>query len=160
MARKEAARKRPKGAFAEVREVFAEPDGSPEERNGFLEIPAKCPLSGGELYVSELTCEESGVVIRGRFRLPEQAVLDEDKQAFLRVFLRARGVISTVEKELGISYPTVRARLDSLLAEMGLSPIKDDAMAKRNEKKRQIIKDLEEGRLTAEQAKKKLRAIK
>ena len=85
---------------------------------------------------------------------------DEEKQAFLKVFLRARGVISTVEKEMGISYPTVRARLDSLLSEMGLSPIKDDGMAKRNEKKRQILKDLEDGKLTAEQAKKKMRGLK
>jgi hypothetical protein len=127
---------------------------------GFFEIPSRCPVSGGEMYVSELTCEESGVVVRGKFRLPKQAALDEEKQAFLKVFLRARGVISTVEKEMGISYPTVRARLDSLLSEMGLSPIKDDGMAKRNEKKRQILKDLEDGKLTAEQAKKKMRGLK
>jgi hypothetical protein len=127
---------------------------------GFFDIPSRCPVSGGEMYVSELTCEESGVVVRGKFRLPKQAALDEEKQAFLKVFLRARGVISTVEKELGISYPTVRARLDSLLSEMGLSPIKDDGMAKRNEKKRQILKDLEDGKLTAEQAKKKMRGLK
>jgi hypothetical protein len=132
------------------------------ESNGLLEIPVRCPVSGGELYVSELTCEESGVVIRGKFKLPQHAQLDEDKQAFLQVFLKARGVISNVEKELGISYPTVRARLDSLLREMGLAPADG---GKKNEqanaqKKRRVLQDLEEGKITPEQAKKKLRGIK
>ena len=123
-------------------------------RDDYMEIPRKCPLSGGELYVSELTCEESGVVIRGKFRLPQGATLDEDQQ----VFLRARGVISSVEKELGISYPTVRGRLDSLLDSMGLAPLKVDQ--KRQEKKRQILKELEEGKLTAAEAKKKMRGLR
>jgi hypothetical protein len=133
-----------------------------QSRNGYLDIPAKCPITGGELYVSELTCEESGVVIRGKFRIPEQAALDEDKQAFLKVFLRARGVISTVEKELGVSYPTVRARLDGLLSELNLAPIKEDLRKKQKdaERKRQVLKDLEDGKLTPEQAKKKLRGLK
>ncbi len=133
-----------------------------ESPNGYLEIPVRCPVSGGELYVSELTCEESGVTIRGKFRIPEQAALDEDKQAFLKVFLRARGVISTVEKEMGISYPTVRARLDGLLHELNLAPIKEDLAKKKrlDERKRQILKDLEDGKLSPEQAKKKVRGLK
>lgn len=134
---------------------------APKEQ-GLYEIPARCPVSGGELYISELTCEESGVVIRGKFRIPEQAALDEDKQNFLKTFLKARGVISTVEKELGISYPTVRARLDALLDEMGLAPTQEDAERKKktDEKKKQVLKDLEDGKLTPEQAKKKLRALR
>jgi hypothetical protein len=129
---------------------------------GLLEIPARCPVSGGELHISELTCEESGVVIRGKFRIPEQAALDEEKQNFLKVFLKARGVISTVEKEMGISYPTVRARLDSLLQDMGLAPTQEDADRRKkiDEKKKQVLKDLEDGKLTAEQAKKKLKALR
>jgi hypothetical protein len=129
---------------------------------GLYEIPARCPVSGGELYISELTCEESGVVIRGKFRIPEQAALDEEKQNFLKVFLKARGVISTVEKEMGISYPTVRARLDALLEDMGLAPTQEDANRRKkiDEKKKQVLKDLEDGKLTAEQAKKKLKALR
>lgn len=132
------------------------------ESNGLLDIPTRCPVTGGELYVSELTCEESGVVIRGKFKLPQSAHLDEDKQAFLKVFLRARGVISNVEKELGISYPTVRARLDSLLHEMGLGPSDEDKKrgAAAADKKRKVLKDLEDGKITPEEAKKKMRGLK
>ena len=126
------------------------------------DLPTQCPVSGGELYVSELTCEDSGVVIRGKFRMPASAGLDNDEKAFLKVFLRARGVISTVEKELGMSYPTARAKLDRLLAAMNLVPIKDDDKKRHRaaERKRKILKDLEEGTITAAEAKKKLRGQK
>ena len=125
------------------------------------DLPTQCPVSGGELYVSELTCEGSGVVIRGKFKLPQSASLDEDERKFLKVFLRARGVISTVEKEMGMSYPTVRAKLDSLLCAMNLAPIKSDEKkrSKNAEKKRKILKDLEEGKLTPAEAKKKMRGL-
>lgn len=126
------------------------------------DMPTKCPITGGELYVSELSCEESGVVIKGKFRLPQNVTLDEDQQSFLKVFLRARGVITTVEKELGISYPTVRARLDTLLDSMGLAPIKEDLKKKEKDaaKKRQVLKDLEDGKITVGEAKKKMRGLK
>lgn len=169
----ESARRKLKEAWAEVtteaqagakrlKEAFGEEH---EHKNGYLEIPTKCPVSGGELYVSELTCEETGVTIRGKFRIPRNAALDEDKQEFLQVFLRARGVISTVEKELGISYPTVRARLDSLLEEMDLAPIKEDAVMMNRKKKlaerrEAILKQLEDGEISAEKAKSMMRRLK
>ena len=126
------------------------------------DLPTQCPVSGGELYVSELTCEDSGVVIRGKFKMPASAALGTDEKAFLKVFLRARGVISTVEKELGMSYPTARAKLDRLLASMKLVPIKEDDKKRHKaaEKKLKILKDLEEGNITAAEAKKKLRGPK
>ena len=126
------------------------------------DLPTQCPVSGGELYVSELTCEDSGVVIRGKFKMPASAGLNTDEKAFLKVFLRARGVISTVEKELGMSYPTARAKLDRLLASMKLVPIKEDDKKRHKaaEKKLKILKDLEEGNITAAEAKRKLRGLK
>ena len=169
----ESARRKLKEAWAEVtteaqagakklRGVFGEEH---EHKNGYLEIPTKCPVSGGELYVSELTCEETGVTIRGKFKIPQSAALDEEKQEFLSVVLRARGVIATVEKELGISYPTVRARLDSLLEELDLSPIKEDAVMmnrkkKMAERREAILQQLEDGEITPEKAKAMLKRVK
>ena len=127
----------------------------------FHEMPTECPVSGGELYVSELTCEESGVVIRGKFSLPQGSELSEEERKFLNVFLRARGVISTVEKEMGMSYPTVRSKLDALLDSMNLAPIKADEKKRKKtaEKKRKILKDLEEGTITPDEAKEKIRDL-
>jgi hypothetical protein len=123
------------------------------------EIPHKDPVSGEELIISELLCEESGVVIRGRFAVPRYAKLDAEQSRFLETFLRCRGMLSSVEKELGISYPTVRSRLDSLLDALGLTPIRDDS-AKREklaEKRQDILDQLERGEITPGEAKEKLR---
>lgn len=123
------------------------------------ELRAICPLCGDRMTVSELTCEESGVIIRGKFRLPKAATLASEHREFLEVFLRARGVISTVEKELGISYPTVRSRLDALLEAMDLSPIKEDRRKEKSvEAKRKVLEELEAGKITAEEAKRRLKS--
>ena len=129
------------------------------------DIPTECPVSGKPLHVTELTCEESGVVIRGKFRLPDGAEMPDEQRKFLSVFIRARGVISTVERELGLSYPTVRSKLDNLLKAMNLAPIKEDVKKsddkkKTAAKKRKILKDLEDEKITAAQAKKKLQGLK
>jgi hypothetical protein len=122
------------------------------------EIPARDPISGQKLVVTELTTEDGSVTIKGRFKVPAIARLEQNHQDFLDVFLRARGVISTVEKELGISYPTVRARLDSLLEALELHPIKPrDRRPEETELKRSILAQLEEGTITADEAKAKLK---
>jgi hypothetical protein len=133
--------------------------GSPTDDRDLHDIPTKCPVTGGPLYVSELTSPLAGVKIQGKFRLPPTARLDKDQREFLEVFLRARGVISTMEKELSLSYPTVRARLDALLDAMGLTPYKESARPKSKtaDERRQIIEDLEAGRITPEEAKARLR---
>lgn len=129
----------------------------------FHEIPAKCPVTGEPLYVSELSSLSGDVVLRGRFRLPQTTRLDTDQQRFLEVFIRARGVISTMEKELGLSYPTVRARLDGLLDALGYEPLKTTAISKDDGKvaaaRSRIIKMLEDGKLTAADAKAKLKGL-
>lgn len=124
-------------------------------KDDLLEIPSRCPVTGGSLYVSELTNEDGSVVMRGKFKVPTTAAIDRQHQEFLEVFLRSRGVISTVEKELGISYPTVRARLDSLLDALHLTPVKEDK--KKADFRRKILQQLEEGKITAAEAKAKLK---
>lgn len=122
------------------------------------EIPARDPISGQKLVVTELTSEDGSVTIRGKFKVPAIARLEQNHQDFLETFIRARGVISTVEKELGISYPTVRARLDSLLEALELNPIKPrDRRPEETELKRSILAQLEEGTITADEAKAKLK---
>ena len=74
-------------------------------------------------------------------------------------------MISTVERELGLSYPTVRSKLDKLLDSMNLAPIKEDTKKtddkkKKAAKRRKILKDLEDEKITAAQAKKKLQGLK
>ncbi|MCX7800166.1 MAG: DUF2089 domain-containing protein [Fimbriimonadales bacterium] len=125
------------------------------------EMPHKDPISGAPLHITELSCEESGVVIRGRFEIPRFARLDGEMSRFLEVFLRCRGVLSCVEKELGVSYPTVRARLDALLQALGLQPLRDARPSAPSESdleaKRRVLDLLERGEITAEEAKERLK---
>lgn len=125
-------------------------------------IPTKDPVSGGDFYVSELKCDDSGVTLRGRFDIPRFATLDAEQTLFLETFLRCRGMISSVEKELGISYPTVRSRLDALLEALDLAPVKEKEEKKKDrdkalDKKRAILDQLERGEISAEEAKAKLK---
>jgi hypothetical protein len=127
-------------------------------------LPARDPVTGGELYISEVANDETGITIRGKFEVPVYARLDHDQQKFLETFLRCRGMLNSVERELGISYPTARARLDSLLESLGMkSPeLREDVQngtqrkEKATEKKRKILEMLERGEITAEEAKEKL----
>jgi hypothetical protein len=120
-------------------------------------IPHKDPVSGGELYISELTSEETGITIRGNFEIPRYAKLDTEMLDFLEIFLRCRGMLNGVERELGISYPTARARLDTLLGALNLSPIEARERTDKNaDKRKKILEQLEKGEITADEAKKKL----
>jgi hypothetical protein len=111
----------------------------------------------GEWYVSELSNDELEMQVRGRFRLSPFARLTEEQSSFLATFLRCRGVLAGVERELGISYPTVRARLDALLEALGLSPTEVEEprreRAGMTPKQREILERLEAGELTPEEAK-------
>ncbi len=123
------------------------------------QIPARDPVTGQELYISELTSMDGEITIRGRFQVPRLSQLDAEQHRFLETFLRCRGMISSVEKELGISYPTVRSRLDALLETLNLAPTAERPRraAGNLESKRKILEQLEQGEITAEEAKVKLR---
>lgn len=131
-------------------------------------IPPKDPVSGGDLYVSELANDESGVTLRGRFEIPRYARLDDDQTRFLETFLRCRGMFNAVERELGMSYPTVKSRLESLLNALDLKPIESRPNEKNGDKaahekasaarRAEILDKLSSGEIDAEEAKQRLRA--
>jgi len=129
------------------------------EKRKLHPIPAKDPVSGGELYISELSSEESGITLRGKFEIPKYARLDPEQAHFLETFLRCRGMLNSVERELGISYPTLRSRLDALLDALDLPPIKDEPGIRKEKMadRRKILDQLEKGEITPEEAKAKLR---
>lgn len=74
----------------------------------------ECPVCDTRLFVSELSCPTCLTRLAGTFASPPLARLAPDQQDFVVTFVRCRGVIRDVERVLGISYPTVRARLDAV----------------------------------------------
>jgi len=84
-------------------------------------VISQCPLCGERALVTEVSCPACDIHIRGQFTLSRYDSLTVEQGQFLETFLRCRGVIRDVEAALGISYPTVRARLDGLLGTLGLA---------------------------------------
>jgi hypothetical protein len=80
--------------------------------------------------------------------------LDDSDMEFLLVFLRCRGSIKDVEKELGVSYPTVRGKLDRLIQNLGLNPIQtlEEDNKERGKKRKEILEALEKGEISPKEA--------
>jgi hypothetical protein len=74
----------------------------------------RCPACGGPIVVTECTCTSCRLQLRGQFRPKQFSTLSDDQLTFIRVFLRVRGNLSEVEKVLGVSYPTIRNKLDEV----------------------------------------------
>jgi len=85
---------------------------------------ATCPICGGELAVTRLHCRSCATTLEGDFNVGRFARLSREQFALLESFLRSKGNLKEMERELGISYPTVRARVDALVRALGLA---DDA---------------------------------
>ena len=116
----------------------------------------KCPSCQGNLSVAELNCPSCAIAIKGEFGFPALLRLAPAQLDFVEVFLKNRGVIRDVERELGISYPTVRARLDEVVAALGYqvrpSPTESNFADEASGQRRKILEDLKAGKITAEQA--------
>lgn len=115
-------------------------------------VPGECPVCGGELVVTKLSCRQCETVIQGRFVTGPFANLNNEQLVFLEVFVKNEGKITHMEKDLGISYPTIRNRLHEIIRALGYEPGKEDLTKLTEEERRQILEDLNEGKITSEEA--------
>lgn len=85
----------------------------------------QCPVCDEPMVVRELHCSTCDITIRGEFE-PGSAgpfsQLNDEQLAFLHLFVTSRGNMSDVERSLGVSYPTVRAKLDDLIGALTAEP--------------------------------------
>ena len=84
--------------------------------------PAACPVCSADLLVTRLSCTACGTELTGSFTPCSFCALDADGRALLELFLLSRGNMKEVERRLGVSYPTARARVDALIDGLGLRP--------------------------------------
>jgi hypothetical protein len=82
--------------------------------------PLNCPVCSERLSLTRLTCPACSTELSGGFDTCEFCVLSNEDRDVLRVFLASRGNMKELERHLGVSYPTARARFDSLLAKIGI----------------------------------------
>jgi hypothetical protein len=85
------------------------------------DVIATCPVCSGELTIARLHCRDCGTALEGEFGVGRFGRLDREQLSLLESFLRSRGNLKEMERELGISYPTVRGRVDALIRSLGLS---------------------------------------
>jgi len=81
-------------------------------------LPLECPSCGGKLLVHRLSCQQCGTAVEGLYRLPSLASLNRSDQQFVLQFVKASGSLKQMASFLGVSYPTVRNRLDQIIEEL------------------------------------------
>lgn len=111
-------------------------------------VISRCPVCSGELTVVRLKCDSCETVIENRFKLSKFDYLSDEDLFFTETFIKCRGNIKEVEKELKISYPTVRSKLDAVIKKLGYEARPDEESVKREA----LLKALERGEITAEEA--------
>src|SRR5271156_1994138 len=112
-------------------------------------IILKCPSCDSNLTIARLDCPDCKISIEGEFTPPALLKLSGAQIDFIEVFIKNRGVIREVERELGVSYPTVRARLDEVIAALGYSgkSATDDSVADDSgSRRRSVLADLKDGK--------------
>lgn len=114
-----------------------------------------CPVCGSELRVKVLACPSCRTKIEGDFSPPESRLfsLSREDLEFVEVFVQVRGSIKEMEKALGVSYPTVRGMLDSVIGKLGYAVNRGIAPEKRKE----ILDRLDQGEINAVEAAKLLK---
>jgi hypothetical protein len=136
-----------------------------DEPVAYPTVIRRCPVCSEELTVTRLHCQACDTAIEGRFWLGRFGRLSSDQLAFVEVFLKNRGIIKDVEAELGLSYPTVRARLDEALKAMGFAAGSEDGAqprlnpAQAREEKRKILEDIGQKRISAEEGARRIARI-
>ncbi len=128
------------------------------------DVIAICPVCSGDLSVTRLHCRACGTSLEGEFSVGRFGRLDRDQMALLESFLRSRGNLKDMERELGISYPTVRNRVDALVRALGLGeapPATAEASPAAGPDARQaILERLARGEMSADAAADAIRGLR
>jgi len=112
------------------------------------EVIGQCPICQDKLRVTQLSCKTCGTQISGEFELCKFCQLEKNQKYFAEIFIKNRGNIKEIEKEMGISYPTVRRLLDEVIEALGY---KEEAK-KNSVNQGEILEQLSKGEITSEQA--------
>jgi hypothetical protein len=117
----------------------------------------RCPVCKSELTVTRLQCTSCDTVVEGRFTPGHFANLSPEQIEFIVTFVRCEGKINRMEQEIGLSYPTIRNRLHEVIRALGFEPGKDETPEIGQEKRSTILAELDSGKISAEDAMRRLR---
>lgn len=112
-----------------------------------------CPYCGAVMTVSKMTCHGCGIHVEGPFPSPRLASLPVEHQRFIEMFVLAGGSLKEIAEQTGVSYPTVRSRLDKVIEELRAQ------IAKTQQVKGTILDAVSEGKLSSEEAARLIKGI-
>lgn len=127
-------------------------------------LPTSCPICDGAIVVQSFHCRDCDATVSGHFapalgsefeeaQLPvlrRFARLSVEQLQLLESFVRCEGKLNRLQEEIGVSYPTLRSRLDDVIRDLGFTPRAEEASQRLD--RQQILQDLQEGKISAAEA--------
>ena len=124
---------------------------------------SECPVCGDNLTITRYYCSQCDTTIEGRFTgaAGPFSALTPEQLNFVLTFIRCEGKLNRMEDELKMSYPTLRNRLVDVIRALGFEPGKEEQPAIRvtAEDRVRILDDMEQGKITYEEAKQMLQGM-
>lgn len=114
-----------------------------------------CPFCKGDFLIKEVECQSCKAQIKGSFKTNRFHMFNPEDLFFIEIFLKNEGNIKLVEKDLGISYPTVKNRLKHIIKALGYQATEQMASTRMH-----ILQDLSEGKIDVAQAVASLKELK
>jgi hypothetical protein len=121
------------------------------------QVIGKCPICGDELSVTRLHCRNCDSAIEGHFNLGRFYHLTPEQLHFVETFIKCEGKITRVEDELGLSYPTVRSRLNDVIRALGYEVPAEATISA--ERRKEILEQVQAGEIAAEEAAELLKGV-
>ena len=116
-------------------------------------LTTTCPCCAESMEIERLRCTSCAVTLEGHIPIPRLARLSGEDREFVELFVCSSGSLKAVSAKLGISYPTVRSRLNRVIEALG-----HEAETERDAR-RKILDGIEQGRLTVDQAIERLKEL-
>ena len=126
-------------------------------------VISDCPICHNDLMVTELKCSNCETEFKGKFTLSKFNYLDTEKLFFIEIFVKNRGNIKMIEKEMGLSYPTIKKMLDEVIEQLGYKTNPAEEVKKEEYKgpsRVEILQKIDSGEITATEAAELLAKVK
>ncbi|QQG35246.1 MAG: DUF2089 domain-containing protein [Micavibrio aeruginosavorus] len=112
-----------------------------------------CPVCKGKLTLSKLKCGDCGIVMEGNFTLPRLARLPLEMRVLAEQMVLCGGNLKELATEIGISYPTLRRKIDELIATIAKLKADDDNLIA------SILDGIDKGTIKSEEGIRRIREI-
>ena len=114
-------------------------------------LPTTCPVCSEPLEITRLYCRACDTTLEGHFEAGRLGRLSPEHLDFVETFVRCEGRLNRMEKELGLSYPTLRSRLNEVIRSLGF-PLGPEPAVLSDEERHRILDELASGRISSEDA--------